>query len=142
VNPGFETGDVTGWTEWHPASQAASYGVDSYDVHSGKYKLYFYNNTVPFQESVHQTVQVPNGTYSVSGWVKLQAYSGVNPAASRMELGNYGGSQINVSFSPSPDWQKISSTVTVTNGQLDVGFYLNADKNTSLQIDDVVITKQ
>jgi hypothetical protein len=142
VNPGFETGDITGWTEWHPSTQASSYGVDSNDVHSGKYKLYFWNSTIPYQESVHQTVSLPNGTYNVSGWVKLQAFSGVNPTTSRMELSNYGGAQINVNFLPSPNWQQISSTINVTNGNLDLGIYLNADKNTSLQIDDVIITKQ
>ncbi|MDR4945196.1 CBM35 domain-containing protein [Neobacillus cucumis] len=141
VNPGFETGDLTGWTEWHPSTQATSFGVDSYDVHSGNCKLYFWNSTIPYKESVHQTINLPNGTYNVSGWVKLQAYSGVNPTTSRMELNNYGGSQVNVNFLPSSHWQQVSSTVTVTNGQLNVGFYLDADVNTSLQIDDVTISK-
>jgi alpha-glucosidase len=142
VNPSFETGDLSGWSEWHPAGQAPSFGVDSANPRSGKSKLYFWNNATPYQQSVHQTVNVPNGTYRVSGWVKLQAFSGVNPTASRMEVGNYGGAQVNVNFLPSANWQQVSSTVTVTNGQLDVGFYVNGDKNTSLEIDDVVITKQ
>lgn len=81
VNPGFETGDITGWTEWHPS---ASYGVDSYDVHSGNYKLYFWN-TSPYQQSVHQIINnLPNGSYNISTWVKLQAYSGVDPTYARM----------------------------------------------------------
>ncbi|MCF6093616.1 hypothetical protein L1765_06390 [Microaerobacter geothermalis] len=142
VNPGFETGDITGWIEWHPTGQVASYGVDSYDVHSGNYKLYFWN-TSPYEQSVHQIFNdLPNGSYNVSAWVKLQAYSGVDPTYSRMELSNYGGSQINVNFSPSANWQQINTTVNITNGQLDLGFYLNADGNTSLQIDDVIISKQ
>ncbi len=141
VNPGFETGDISGWYEWHPTDQAASYGVDSYDVHSGNYKLYFWN-TSPYQQSVHQLLNLPNGIYNVSAWIKLQAYSGVDPTYSRMELSSYGGNQINVDFSPGSDWQQISTTVNITNGQLDLGFYLNADGNTSLQIDDIIISKQ
>lgn len=137
VNGGFETGSIANWTEWHPSGQVASYGVDSNDVHSGHYKLYFYNGTTAFLQSVHQTVSVPNGTYTVTASVKLQSHSGTPPTTARMEVSGYGGSQLNVNIVTDASYQTISQTVTVTNGQADVGFYLDAAADTSLQIDDV-----
>lgn len=139
LNSDFEYGDIHGWTEWHPAGQSGAYGVDGNDVYKGIYKLYFWS-AVPYQQSVHQLIgNLPNGTYVVSGWVKLNK----SAAASRMEVSNYGGAQINVNIVQGNAYQFISSTLNVTNGQLDIGFYVNdVFGNTSLQIDHVSVIKQ
>jgi hypothetical protein len=34
-NPGFETGSISSWWEWHPDGQASTYGVDSWDAYAG-----------------------------------------------------------------------------------------------------------
>lgn len=45
TNPGFETGDLTGWTlsgtDSSPADNGIFYGVDTADAHSGNYGAYF-----------------------------------------------------------------------------------------------------
>lgn len=141
LNGGFETGSIANWTEWHPAGQEASYGVNTSDVKSGRNKLYFYNGTIPFKESVHQVISIPNGTYTISAAVKLQNNTGAAPAVARMELSGYGGTQVNVNISPNNTYQTISGTVAVMNGQLDIGFYFDANASNSLQIDDITLTQ-
>jgi hypothetical protein len=141
LNGGFEAGSDWKWTEWHPSGQVASYGVDTSDPNSGNYKLYFYNGTTAFQQSVHQIIPVPNGSYVVSASIKLQSNSGTPPTTARMEVSGYGGAQINVNMTTGSSYQNLTQTVTVTNGQLDIGFYLHASLNTSLQIDDVVLSQ-
>jgi fructan beta-fructosidase len=136
TNPGFEYGDLRGWTEWHPTTQAAAFGVDGNDVQSGSSKLYFFSGSA-YEESVHQLITaLPNGSYTASAWVKL------NQAATtaRMEISN-NGNPVNVNITPGASYQLISTPVTVSNGQVDIGFYVNAPANTSLQIDAVSITK-
>lgn len=139
-NPGFETGTISGWTEWHPTGQTAKYGVDSADVHSGSYKLYFWD-TAAYQQSVHQVVTgLSSGSYTLTGWVKATAY-GAAPSFCRMEAANFGGSSVYTNMTVDGTWRQYSSTFNVTNGQLDIGFYINSPGSTSMQIDDVVLTK-
>ncbi|WP_052702945.1 carbohydrate-binding protein [Paenibacillus beijingensis] len=138
VNPGFETGGIDGWTEWHPGGQAAAYGVDSADVHGGTNKLYFYAAS-KYQQSIHQTISgLANGTYIVSAWVKRQH---AVPDVSRMEISQHGTPQVNVTINGSGQYEQISATVPVTSGTLDVGFYVSSPGGTSLQIDDVRVER-
>jgi len=137
VNPGFEFGSIAGWTEWHPGGQSSAYGVDGNEVYKGSSKLYFWSPGA-YEQSIHQVIDsLPNGTYLASGWVKLNKSASV----ARMELGSYGGTQINVNIEPSGVYRYISSTVTVTNGQLDIGFYVNGAADTSLRIDNISLIK-
>ncbi|WP_162463136.1 carbohydrate-binding protein [Paenibacillus psychroresistens] len=139
-NAGFESNNLNGWSEWHPDGQSAAFGVDTNDNHSGMNKLYFHNNNA-FKQSVHQKLSgLTNGSYTVSAWVKERVYGG-NPLTVRMELADYGGSALYANINPSDVYTKISRSVNVSNGQLDIGFYLDSPGNTSLQIDDVSIVK-
>ncbi|WP_410512795.1 glycoside hydrolase family 31 protein [Paenibacillus sp. BR2-3] len=133
-NPGFETGGLDYWTEWHPAGQAASFGVDSNDPHFGSKKLYFYAGS-KYEQSVHQTMSgLVNGTYIVSAWIKQQY---AVPDTSRMELSQNGTPRIDVHISNTDGYRQITATVPVTTGKLDIGFYVASSGGTSLQIDDV-----
>lgn len=137
-NPGFEEGNINGWTEWHPSGQSACYGVDSNDVHSGNYKCYFWGSTA-YQQSIHQLrTGITNGSYTVKAWVKQNTGT---PTICRMEVGSYGGSTVYQNISSGSTYQQVSATVTVTNGQLDIGFYTQSPGNTNLQIDDVELLK-
>ncbi|MDP4094083.1 MAG: carbohydrate binding domain-containing protein [Bacillota bacterium] len=140
TNPGFEKGDITGWTEWHPYGQAACYGVDSSDIHSGQYKLYFWS-TNAYQQSVHQIpAGLSSGSYTVKAWVKATAYGG-QPSFCRMELAEYGGTAQYINMNVDGSWHQYTGTVNVTNGQLNIGFYCNSPGSTSMQIDDVQFFK-
>lgn len=139
-NGDFESGDIRGWSEWHPAGQTAKYGVDSYDVYKGKYKLYFWD-TKAYKQSIHQKLtKLPNGSYTVSAWVKETLY-GNKPTTVRMELSEHGAKTIYKNISPTKGYQLIQATVNVTNGSLDIGFYVDSPGLTSLQIDQVSIEK-
>lgn len=140
TNPGFETGDITGWTEWHPSGQTAKYGVDGNDVHSGSYKLYFWD-TAAYEQSVHQVkTGLANGSYTLSAWVKVTAY-GSQPTTCRMEAKNTGNPDNYTNMTVDGTWRQYSATFNVSSGQLDIGFYVNSPGSTSMQIDDVVLVK-
>lgn len=151
VNPGFETGNIDGWTESHPAGQAAAYGVDGTDTHSGNQKLYFWSET-PYSETISQGLvwnggaakYVENGLYEVSAWVKLQSFTGEQPAAARMEVANSNAalgdpSNQSIPIPLSSEWTQIKTRINVDPHTVRVYFHLEAPGSTSLQIDDVSI---
>ncbi len=141
VNGGFENGNYSGWSEWHPNGQPAKLNVDATDASEGKFKLYFWSAT-DYQQSIHQTLNnLPNGQYTISVSIKLSSFSGVNPSYARMEVDDFIGSQTLTNFAANGKWTNYSSTVNVTTGKIDIGFYLNAKGNTSMQIDKVTISR-
>ncbi len=130
-NPGFENGDITGWT-----ASGSDFGVDSNDVYTGKYKCYFWS-TQAYRQKISQTITgLVNGEYTVSAYVKQN--TGI-PNTCRMELSDYGGSAIYTDISHGSAYQKISGTVDITNGKVTIAFYEDASANTNLQIDNVQI---
>jgi alpha-glucosidase len=137
-NGGFETGDISDWTEWSPNGQTAAYGVDSDDVNSGKYKLFFHSPSA-YKQSLHQSITgLDDGTYYVSAKVKSQ---GPQPTTARMEVTQYGESDVYVNIPNTSEYQDVSAEVNVKNGKLDVGFYVDSPGGTSLQVDDVKVTR-
>ncbi|MBC2579500.1 glycoside hydrolase family 66 protein [Clostridium sp. DJ247] len=133
INSGFENGTSSGWT-----ATGSSYGVDQTDAHSGNSKAYFFN-TNSYTQKLEQTVTgLSNGVYTVSAWVKQNTGT---PSLCRMELTNYGGSAAYTNISSGSTYQQIQGTVNVTNGQVNIAFYISAPGNTNLQIDDVELWK-
>ncbi|MDD9268751.1 hypothetical protein ACFPES_17055 [Paenibacillus sp. GCM10023248] len=140
MNGDWESGDIRGWREWHPAGQAPAYGVDSFDAYQGSYKLYFWN-TQAYKQSVHQMLTgLPNGTYTLSARVKETVY-GNKPNTVRMELSEYGGSPVYKNIVPTAGYVRIQASAKVSNGRLDIGFYVDSPGLTSLQIDQVTVEK-
>ena len=132
-NPGFEKGDITGWT-----ATGSNFGVDSDDVNTGKYKCYFWS-TQAYTQKISQTVTgLTNGEYTVSAYVKQNTGT---PNTCRMELSDYGGSTAYTNISSGSNYQKIYGTVDVTNGEVTIAFYEDAPADTNLQIDDVQIAR-
>lgn len=138
TNPGFETGALNGWTEWHPVGQAPAWGIDGNDVHSGFSKAYFWSFT-PYHQSIHQVrTGLANGSYTVKAWTKQNTGT---PTTARLELADYGGTAVYIPIPGGNGYQQIAGTVQVTNGKLDIGFYVHAPGYVNLQIDDVVLVK-
>lgn len=149
-NPEFERDTAYGsnWSEWHPGAQALAYGIDSGSGSHppaspwiGDYRAYFYASGA-YQQSIHQVIDVPvnNTNYKMEAWVRMDY---TTPTTARAEISNYGGSAIYENISNDGVWKYISvDNIYVTNGQIDVGFYVDSPGGTVLHIDDVRITKK
>lgn len=149
-NPGFDrdTAYNSNWTEWHPGAQALAMGVDSgsginapESPWTEDKRTYFYLAGA-YQQSIHQVISVPanNANYKFEAWVRMK---NTTPTTARAEITNYGGSAQYYNISNDGVWKYISiSNIFVSNGQIDVGFYVNSPGGTTLHIDDVRITKQ
>lgn len=149
-NGDFErsTSISSNWTEWHPSGQTLAYGVDSgsgsnppESAWTGSNRAYFWLGST-YQQSIHQVISVPvnNANYKFEAWVRLNY---TTPTIARAEIANYGGTAIYYNISKDGVWKYISiDNIYVTNGQIDVGFYVNSPGGTTLHIDDVRITAQ
>ncbi|MBC8159616.1 MAG: chitobiase/beta-hexosaminidase C-terminal domain-containing protein, partial [Roseiflexaceae bacterium] len=105
-NPGFETGDETGWL-----SGGSAHGVGTTNPHSGSYAGY--NNGG--WNSVFQTVSglQPNTTYTLTAWGRLGAASAGNNSA--FYVANYGGAELRTAISGTSYQQYSISFTTGAN---------------------------
>lgn len=149
-NPGFEreTAHASNWTEWHPSGQADAYGVDSGSGSNPpasawtEDKRAFFYSAGAYKQSIHQVISVPvnNSLYEFEARVRLQY---ANPTTARAEIAGYGGTMMTQDIPNNGEWTYIKiSNINVTNGQIDVGFYVDSPGGTVLHIDDVRVTKQ
>jgi glucuronoarabinoxylan endo-1,4-beta-xylanase len=69
INPGFESGNTSGWTDW-----GCSLSVVQDQVHSGRFGVLASGRTQSWQGPVQSILgAVEDGkTYTISGWVRLQ----------------------------------------------------------------------
>ncbi|MCD1261163.1 carbohydrate-binding protein [Paenibacillus athensensis] len=126
ANPGLESGTLSGWTgEWHAGALAQK--VDTDNPQSGSYKLTHWAN-VAYQQLTSQLVAVPNGTYQASVWVR----SGGGQNALRLFAKNYGGAEktAEVGSAAVANWTQYTiSNIQVTNGQVELGIWSDANAN-------------
>ncbi|MFD0670714.1 TIM-barrel domain-containing protein [Cohnella sp. GCM10027633] len=149
-DPGFDrpTSQNNNWSEWHPGGQSLAYGIDGgitmnppETARTGSQRAYFYASGA-YQQSIHQQVSVPtnNANYKFEAWVRMK---NTTPTTARAEISNHGGSAQYYNISNDGVWKYISiSNIYVTSGVVDVGFYVNSPGGTTLQIDNVRLTKQ
>ena len=134
------------WYEWHPDGQNSAYGIDSgsgtnppESPVSGDKRVYFYLSGA-YEQSIHQNVSVPNGTYNVDAWVKV---SNIAPTIGRLEVMDYGGDAVYQDMPQTGSgWHHVQiSNVLVTNGTINVGFYVKSAGGTTVHIDAVRLLK-
>lgn len=134
------------WAEWHPQGQSLAFGVDSgsgtnppESPQEGDKRAYFHLNS-SYKQSIHQGLEVENGTYNVEAWVKV---SNKAPVTARMEVKYYGGNDLYYDMpTQSSSWTKITlKDIKVTNGYIDVGFYVDSTGGTTVHIDNVKLVK-
>lgn len=135
------------WSEWHPTGQTLAFGMDSGSGTNPpespwtQDKRAFFWLAGAYQQSVHQVVSVPvnNANYKFEARVRLK---NATPTTARAEIANYGGTAQYYNISNDGVWKYISiGNIFVTNGQVDVGFYVDSPGGTTLHIDDVRLTK-
>lgn len=139
-NPGFETGDLAGWSSWTPGGQAAAHKVDSDQPRTGTYKLVHWAPN-SYQQTTYQPVPVANGTYKITVWVR----SGGGQNVLRLEASNYGGPTLyaDVGSNPVGPWTPYTiDNINVTSGNLTVGVYSNANAGNWAVFDDFEVVRK
>lgn len=143
TNHSFEadgwTTTPTGWNRW--AANAASYNAIKVEENgiTGSYKLTHWSDAA-YEASTYQTLSgLSNGTYTLSAWVLNSG--GQNTV--QLYAKNYGGAERNVDLPVSATkWVKVKiENIHVTNGQIEIGVYSNANANNWINLDQVKLYK-
>jgi hypothetical protein len=140
-NPSFEQSSadgqvVTGWLEWGQTS--ASYTESCGGSHSGAKHLTHYRESA-YKVYTYQIFVVPLGKYLVECW-------GMTPTGQQtwtgMVLKDNGVDGAWVDFPKNHTYQKLSATINVGSGILEVGFWTDSlsQSATWTYMDDVSIT--
>lgn len=129
-NPGFESGDLNDWS--YSGNTNVSY-VNT-GGHSGKYYLDLWTNAA-YTSTVYQDFSdLPNGTYTLSGWVE----NGGGQTSCWLYASNFAGTRLTYNLPITNNWTQITITnITVTNGQCEIGLYSNAKANDWCNLDDL-----
>ncbi|OBZ14945.1 hypothetical protein A8L34_13775 [Bacillus sp. FJAT-27264] len=138
TNPGFEEGNLNGWMGWNNGTLAQK--VDTDNPQEGTYKLTHWAS-VAYQQLTYQQVSVPNGTYSASVWVR----SGGGQKALRLFARNYGAAELTAEIGSSPVTSYTKYTIdniTVTNGQVEIGIWNDANANNWAAFDNFELVKK
>ncbi len=133
MNPNFEADRVSqsslaGWT-----NSGTGNSNTSGSHNPGRWAMSQYNSS-SYTATMYQNISLPNGTYTLTAWVKSSG--GQNTA--RIYAKNFGGSEKNYSINNSiGSWTKVTiSDIIVTNGSIEVGVYSNANGGNWVNVDD------
>jgi glucuronoarabinoxylan endo-1,4-beta-xylanase len=144
TNPGFETGDTTGWSAFGPPTISA----ESIQVHSGTYACIVTNRTATWNGIVQSFVgDLQAGqTYDVSAWVRLTG-GGNQTVQLTMQKTDAGGTSYAAIASASVSatgWTQLSGQYAYNpSGTVSaLNFYAEVptSSNTAYYIDDVAFT--
>ncbi len=120
-NPGFETGDTSGWNEWNDGMLAQS--VDTDQPYDGTRKLTHWASA-PYRQLTRQTVNVPNGLYRLS--VKARTGGGQNALHLYAKTAGF-EKRAAISSAASEYWKTYTiDQIQVTDGMLEIGVWSDA----------------
>ncbi|NBI27504.1 carbohydrate-binding protein [Chengkuizengella marina] len=137
---GFETGDLFNWNEWHPDNQQLAHSIDNDDPLNGNYKLVHWS-PADYQQLTSQILNVPNGTYKASVWVK----SGGGQNELHLFAKGYGGEELQAVIGSEPvgTWtQYLIEDIQVINGEIEIGIWSNSPGNNWAVFDDVELIQE
>lgn len=110
----------------------------SSDAHSGSYSL-AHAGADRYNYATYQEVSVPNGTYSLTGFVK----SSGGQSGCWIAVSQYGGQELRDSIAPSEDWQQVSiENIEVTAGKAVVTVWSNTAVQAWLLVDDLQLLNE
>jgi hypothetical protein len=139
TNPGFETGNSSGWSQY--SNNGTSHEIEWGGTHTGNWKLSFANSSA-YKQKTSQVQSVPNGNYSLSVWVR--STGGQN--ALHLYAKNYGSGtelQASVGSVSVPSWTLYTiDNIPVTNGQIDLGMWSDANANNWTAMDDFILIRK
>ena len=147
-NPGFEWDIVknhptqqliTGWSESSATGTPGSAKATSGNARTGFYKL---EHSLASQYAVYNSQQrtgLANGTYTVRAWAK----SSGGQRLAYMNVKGHGGPERRANVPATSTWVAISiPNISVTTGQLTIGFFSDAPGGRWIHIDDVDLVRQ
>ncbi|MFD1470301.1 glycosyl hydrolase 53 family protein [Hymenobacter caeli] len=138
-NPGFEYTGATptplGWSTASAADADADYTEGG--SHSGFFRLTHYKATA-YQVRTYQLLSnLPNGTYTLSGWVT----SGGGQNSCQLYANGFGGGEKAVNVPQAVNFTQIQVPgIVVTNGQCEIGLRSDANAGNYCSLDDVTFT--
>ncbi|PTL77347.1 chitinase [Vitiosangium sp. GDMCC 1.1324] len=139
ANSGLESGSLSSWnSEWHNGT-AAAHKVDTDSPYTGSYKLTHWASAA-YQQVTGQTLNVANGTYRASVWVR----SGGGQSALRLYAKNYGAAEVTAEIGSGAvsGWTQYTiNNIPVTNGFIEVGVYSNAQAGNWAAFDQFELVK-
>jgi O-glycosyl hydrolase len=144
TNPGFETGDASGWAGWGSATISA----ETAQIHTGSFACLVTNRTANWNGIVQSFLGVLQSgqTYNVSAWVRV--VSGTNQNM-QLTMQKTDGSGTGYSSTPatsvsSTNWTQLSGQYTYnpSGSVTSLNFYAEMPTSTSVAfyIDDVVFS--
>jgi hypothetical protein len=137
-NPGFETGDFTGWALSGTHSSADDngiyYGVDALDAHSGSNGAYF--GAVGGVLNLSQTLTTtPGDTYSLSFWL-AQSTEASPPYTNSFQVSFGGVTLFSVTDAPVSDYTEYTYSVVAHSSSTSLQFGFRNDTG-FYSLDDV-----
>jgi|SRR5579871_5826743 len=136
-NPGFETGDLTGWTVNH-AGGFSGVGTSPGSPHSGSYSLYLGATSSGDAEDISQSITTVTGAqYLVSFWA-YDEYGANDPAAGLNVT--FGGNSVFGGIPNPSTYAQYSGTFTATGTSttLDVNGW---ETSAYINVDDISVTR-
>ena len=137
LNPSFEADRVAqsalaGWTNTGSANANHSGG------HTGRWSM-SQSSSSAYTAGMYQTSAVPNGTYTLSAWVK----SSGGQKSANVFAKNFGAGELDHSIKQAiGSWTQISiSGIAVTNGSIQVGVSSDANAGNWVYADDFSLTR-
>ncbi len=133
VNPGFETGNLSGWSGQAQATQA--------DRRSGSWSARFTNGSL---EQVVATT--PGKTYKLTAWVRIASQSGNDWGGFRIEVQSFDWRQLAFSGwitleSAGSGWTKyaLSFTAATSQSRIQIGYFGGPNQQILAYADDLAV---
>ncbi|HEY1012120.1 MAG TPA: glycoside hydrolase family 16 protein [Herpetosiphonaceae bacterium] len=147
TNPGFEadgaTQAPTGWGTWAPTATdyAADFTETFNGARTGAYHLTHYADR-PYEVFTYQKrTGLANGTYTVRAWVR--STGGQTAVELQAKEFNAANTILRQAVPTASAWTQVTiANVSVTNGQLVIGFYSKSPAYKYLYVDDVTLVRQ
>ena len=136
LNPSFEADRVnqTWLTGWKLASTSSENINNSKKKRTGRWSLYLTG-----KQTAYQTVNVPNGTYKLRGYV--QSSGGQNSA--KLFAKDMGSGEAAANITANSNWVKVqTNSFEVTSGKVTLGLEVNGSSDQWIAIDDIELIQE
>lgn len=139
LNPSFEADRtfqhaLAGWTNTHGTGADPNGNTRKRESHTGNFAMQ-QNGSAPYTASMAQNITLPNGTYTLSAWVKSSGGQNVAVIAAK----DFGAHDKTVSLAKAMEaWTQVSiPEIKVTNGNCQVAIISDANAGNWIEVDDL-----